>query len=338
MINQIVRLVSPRHLDIFFKEVQAGDDELIIRPLYLSICAADQRYYTGIRKKAVLDKKLPLCLIHEGVGQILHDPRAELKRGSCVALIPNQPTEEDAVIKENYRRGSYFRSSNSDGFMQNLLVLGRDRLLPIGNLDPQTAALLEPVSVIINALDQFSKVAHERRETFGVWGDGSIGYLMTLLLKHFFPRACTYIFGADRQKMEYFSFADHVYSINDIPRHLTIDHSFECVGGPSSADAVNQMINHINPQGAIGLLGVSENPVRIETRMVLEKGLTFFGNSRSSREDFEKAIEVLQDKAVAAYVRNLISELVVINSLDDIYNAFNADTNNPFKTVMRWQM
>ena len=35
------------------------------------------------------------------------------------------------------------------------------------------------------------------------------------------------------------------------------------------------MIDYIEPQGMISLLGVSENPVAINTRMVLEKGIIF---------------------------------------------------------------
>jgi ribitol-5-phosphate 2-dehydrogenase len=37
----------------------------------MSICAADQRYYTGSRDENVLSKKLPMSLIHEGVGEVV---------------------------------------------------------------------------------------------------------------------------------------------------------------------------------------------------------------------------------------------------------------------------
>lgn len=338
MINQVVRLVAPRHLEIFMREVEAAPDDVVVKPLFLSICAADQRYYTGARKKAVLDKKLPLCLIHEGVGQVLRDPKGQFAPGTKVVMVPNAPTEEDEIIKENYRRSSFFCSSNCDGFMQNLLCVDRKRALPIGAIEPQTASLLEPVSVVINAIDQFKKCAHGRRENFGVWGDGSIGFMMALMLKVVFPQSRVTVFGADAEKMEYFSFADASYSINAIPDNITVDHAFECVGGLTAADAVNQIIHTIQPQGSIGLLGVSENPVRVATRMVLEKGLTLYGNSRSGRDDFQSAIDILQDKAIAAYIRNLISEIVPVGDLGDIYYAFDSDSNNPFKTVMRWQM
>ena len=68
MINQVIKLVAPRRMETFFKEENIDDSSIVVRPRYLSICAADQRYYTGSRAKEILDKKLPLALIHEAVG------------------------------------------------------------------------------------------------------------------------------------------------------------------------------------------------------------------------------------------------------------------------------
>ena len=338
MINQIVRLVSPRRLDVFFKEENIGKNEVVVKPKYLSICAADQRYYMGTRKKEVLDKKLPLCLIHEATGEVLYDPQDELPRGRNVVLVPNTPHEEDSVIKENYRRSSSFCSSNTDGFMRNLIVIDRDRLLDIGTIDAETAALTELISVALNAIEQFERIAHSRRDKLGVWGDGSVGYITALMLKVIYPQAQIYVFGTNPQKLHYFSFADETFFINHVPKDLQLDHAFECVGSIAAADAVGQIIRLISPQGAIGLMGVSENPVRIDTRMVLEKGLLLFGNSRSGRSDFARAIEILHDRTVANYVRSLISEVVPVEDVGDIYAAFDNDVNNPFKTLMRWHL
>ncbi len=60
------------------------------------------------------------------------------------------------------------------------------------------------------------------------------------------------------------------------------------MGGKGSQQAIEQIINIINPEGSIALLGVSELPIQVNTRMVLEKGLTIIGSSRSGLKDFEK--------------------------------------------------
>lgn len=338
MINQVIKLVAPRRMETFFKEENIDDNLVVVRPRYLSICAADQRYYTGSRAKEILDKKLPLALIHEAVGEVLFDKTGEFKSGDNVVMIPNTPFEQDEVIKENYLRSSKFRSSSYDGFLQNVVLMRKDRVIKIGDIDLQIASLLEPISICVNAIEEFLKTAHKRRNIIGVWGCGTIGYLTTLLLKKYLPDSRIIIFGTNTEKMRYFSFVDEQIMINEVPEDLKIDHAFECVGGPRSEDAIKQMIKHINPQGTISLLGVSENPVPIETRMVLEKGLKLIGDSRSGYQDFYKAIEIMQDKKMQDYVENIIMDMVEVNNLNDIYKAFDLDLNNSFKTVMKWNI
>lgn len=49
MINQVYRLVSPRQFEITYKDESLISNKVVVRPTHLSICAADQRYYTGTR-------------------------------------------------------------------------------------------------------------------------------------------------------------------------------------------------------------------------------------------------------------------------------------------------
>ena len=58
MINQIYQLVAPRQFEITYSNENIKKNKVIVRPLYLSICAADQRYYTGKRDEQVLEKKI----------------------------------------------------------------------------------------------------------------------------------------------------------------------------------------------------------------------------------------------------------------------------------------
>lgn len=338
MINEVIKLVAPKRMEIFFQEENIDADTVIVRPKFLSICAADQRYYTGKRAKEILDKKLPLSLIHEAVGEVLYDPKKQFEKGDKVVLIPNTPIEQDEIIKENYLRTSKFRASSYDGFLQNVITMKRDRIIEIKNIDSKIASLSEPVSICINAIEEFLKTSHKRRDTIGVWGCGSIGYLTTLMLKKYFPNSKIIIFGTNEEKLNYFSFADETVLINHIPEDLKIDHAFECVGGKKSENAIEQIIDVINPQGTISLLGVSEEPIGINTRMVLEKGIKLIGNSRSGYEDFKKAIEIMQDDKIQDYIENIIVDTIKVNNVNDIYMAFDADLNNDFKTVMEWNI
>ena len=46
MINQSYRLFSPRQIKCELIDEKIAEDDIIVKPSYLSICAADQRYYT----------------------------------------------------------------------------------------------------------------------------------------------------------------------------------------------------------------------------------------------------------------------------------------------------
>ena len=338
MINETIKLIEPKKLEVNFEQLELPKNHILVKPTYMSICAADQRYYQGKRKKEVLEKKLPLILIHESIGEVLYDPKNEFKIGEKVVLIPNTPYEENDVIKENYRLTSKFRSSNCDGFMQNLVYMRRNRIIPIRNINPEIASLLELMSVSVNGIENFNEKAHLIRKKLAVWGDGSVAYITALLLKAYFPNSKITVIGLHMEKLSFFSFVDEVKLVNDVKDDFNVDHAFECVGGFGAESAIDQMIDCINPQGTITLLGVSEEPPHINTRMVLEKGLTILGNSRSGYTDFKKAVDLLQNEQMQDYVENIICDTIEINQLADIYKAFERDINNDFKTVMKWNL
>jgi len=338
MINEIIKLVEPKKLEVNFEELNWPKNHVIVEPTYMSICAADQRYYQGKRKKEALAKKLPLTLIHECVGKVLYDPKSEFEAGENVVLIPNTPYEESDIIKENYRLSTKFRSSSCDGFMQTMIRMRRDRIIPIKNINPEIASLLELMSVAVNGIENFIEKSHKRKETLAIWGDGSVAYVTALILKSYFPESKLIVLGVNREKLGYFSFVDETLLVNEVDENFKVDHAFECVGGGGAESAISQIIDCIQPQGCINLLGVSEDPPSINTRMVLEKGLTLLGNSRSGYSDFYKSVELLQDSQIQDYIENIICDRIEIKEVKDIHSAFEADLNNNFKTVMKWNM
>lgn len=339
MLNTVYRLVAPRRFEVAFNNIDLLGDSVIVRPTHLSICHADQRYYQGARPAEILAKKLPMALIHEGIGEVVYDAKGEFKPGESVVMIPNTPLEQDKVIAENYLRSSKFRASGFDGFMQDNVALSRDRLVRLpDNIDKTVAAFTELVSVSVHALRRLDATAHKKRETAGIWGDGNLGYITAVFFKAMFPDTKLCIFGVDREKLAGFTFADEVFTVQDLKSDLMIDHAIECVGGDASQKAIDQIIDHINPEGCISLLGVSEYPVPINTRMVLEKGLRIFGSSRSGRDDFLKTVQMYEENPeILSYLSNLVGAKIEINSIQDMKKAFEIDIQkNLGKTIMIW--
>ena len=85
-------------------------------------------------------------------------------------------------------------------------------------------------------------------------------------------------------------------------------------------------------------MGVSEYKVNINTRDILEKGLTLIGSSRSGRIDFEKAIEMLSNKKFERRFKNIIEREKPVRNIKDIHKVFMTDLNTAFKTVFKWEI
>jgi ribitol-5-phosphate 2-dehydrogenase len=339
MINQVYQLIAPRQIGIKFDEVSFKTEKVIVRPTYLSICAADQRYYTGKRDPEALRKKLPMALIHEATGVVVRDAAGEFRPGEKVLLIPNTPTVQDAYISENYLTTSRFRASGLDGFMQEYVFMDRDRLVRCERIQPEAAAVCELVSVAMHSVRTFIAGSHGRREVIGVWGDGNLGYVTSLMLTKLLPQAKIVVFGIDPYKLDFFSFAHSAVHIDEIPEGMRIDHAFECVGGQASESAIGQIIDHINPEGTVMLMGVSESSIPIKTRMMLEKGLRFIGRSRSGRQDFIETAKYLEQYPdLQARVKKIIREVIPVSNIAEISAAFEADLRQAFKTVMKWNV
>lgn len=341
MLNTVYRLSAPRRIDVAIVNEQVDADTLIVRPRLLSICHADQRYYQGTRPPEVLAQKLPMALIHEGLGEVALDRTGTFQPGELVVMIPNVPSEQDPIAAENYLRTSKFRGSSFDGLMQELVFTTPDRVVGVPrDIDPYVASFTELVSVSMHAVSRFKRFSHARRETIGVWGDGNLGFITALLLRKIMPDSKLIIFGLSEDKLSDFTFADARIVTSQIPADLQVDHAFECVGGMGCASAIEQMIDVVRPEGTLSLMGVSENPVPINTRMVLEKGLRLYGSSRSGREDFEATIDLYHaDPSVPAYLQRLIGQVVPVESVADIAEAFELDQRKiAGKTIMEWRI
>lgn len=339
MINTKYKLIKPFEIEEVFTNLDMNkENNVIVKPKYLSICKADLRYYLGDRTPSVLKDRLPLVLIHEACGTILYDKSMEFEKNSKVILLPNISDNSNKYL-ENYRLNSVFCSSRADGFMQEVVSLNKNQILPYKNIEDEIASFIEFITIGVHAVNSFLKFANEYRNKIAIFGDGALGYTVACILKYYLPNAYISVVGVSSSKLELFSFVDEVLTVDEIPNDFYFDHGFECVGGSKSGDAVNKIVDCINPEGTIILLGVSEKKVEINTRMILEKGISLVGRSRSSREDFIQTIDLLENnETLKQRFKKLISTIININCVDDIHRAFAISQGELFKTVLKWNL
>lgn len=350
MINQVIQLTKPKTFEIVTEHVELLETHVIVRPTYLSICHADQRYYKGMRSEEVLNKKLPMALIHEAIGEIQYDPLNQFKYGERVVLIPNIPgsffgypqsqSEKNEKIGENYCPNGKFRSSGFDGFMQEVVLQPRSLIVKAPSYIPSAVlSITELVSVCVHALRRFTYYSHGDNQCIGIWGDGNIAYILSLFIKRKYPNSKVIVFGKHADKLEMFSFVDETYLLYDKLNNLKVNHFFECVGGEAQASILDKMIEMICPGGTISSLGVSESKVPLNIRLMMEKGIILVGDSRSGIQDFKEAIDFMEDEFILSYLNNLISNVIQVHNIKEVHRAFGLDSLKHYgKTVMEWQM
>ncbi len=315
MIKKVLKLVKPGVFLPFFEEAVYDETKVLVRPLYLSICAADRRYFQGNRPAEVLAKKLPMALFHEATGIVLNDPQNIYEKGQNVVLLPGDFTIDDNI--SNYREHAFFRSSNDDGFTQETMLLNHKDIIPIPSKNRHLYVYTELLSVCCHALRRLeSRVEIQSGQSVGIWGDGIMGFMMALTLHTFSPHLQLHIFGKHDEKLQLFSFAHNKINIMHCHKKILIDYAFECVGGNSASKAIEHIITMIKPCGHMVLMGVSEIAPTVNTRIILEKGLSLFGSSRSQRQDFEKALKIFEDKD------NMATLELITNNFPDVTKAF----------------
>ena len=344
MFTNIYKVTSPGVVEEFIDTVNDIDTKVLVKVDVMAICKADIRYFLGLRDKYVLEHKYPLAPIHEAVGHVVKDPTGTFKPGDKVILIPNSVDEgindhsnrrcarED--LGENYYPKAVFRSSNADGFMRNYYTCEPDLLVKYERVEPELAVFSELLSVANAAL---RRINFNEVEKLALFGDGIMAYIVYVLLVNDHPDLDVTVFGVDKAKLSKFKKAKT--TTYEEYKGDKFDTLIECVGGKFSEDAIENMINLSIVGADLILMGVSENKIGVSTRVVLEKGLSLKGVTRSNRKDFEHVSEILKKKEVQDDLSIMVLSKNKINSVIDVYRCFELDINNRTeigKNIMIW--
>ena len=104
--------------------------------------------------------------------------------------------------------------------------------------------------------------------------------------------------------------------------------AIEAVGGNASGIAANQAIDKLYSGGKLILSGVANDNVPLNTRMVLEHGISIRGTTRSVRCDFEKAVELLRIPEFREHIKALLLSVREVNNIRDYYAVFEEESKS----------
>lgn len=335
MFAKSYKITEPKRFEIFVEDIR--NENVLVRPDYLAVCKADIRYYLGNRSLSILKRKFPMSLIHEATGVVVRDKSGELKSGQRVVLLPCRRSECDGSkcevcvrdnphLLDNYCPESKFCSSNYDGFSKELIDLDKEYMIPIPDDIGEEAVFSELISVGCCALRRAGFTEGESVKSVTVWGDGIMGYIISLVAKYGFGCEVN-IVGLSKEKLEKFDFANVYYS-NDIEALPRMSVAIEAVGGNASGIAANQAIDKLYSGGKLILSGVANDNVPLNTRMVLEHGISIRGTTRSVRCDFEKAVELLTIPEFRKHIKTLLLSVREVNNIRDYYAVFEEESKS----------
>ena len=346
MFINIFKVTSPGVIEEFIDAINPDEQNVLIKVDTMAICKADIRYFLGNRDINVLNHKYPLAPIHEATGIVIKDPTDHYQPGDKVILVPNS-VDEDYLkddsnrrcqrpdLGDNYYPKAIFRSSTADGFLRNFYLCSPDLLVKYDQtIDPSIAVFSELLSVAHAAIRRinFSEV-----KKMALFGDGIMAYIVYIMLVNNYPKLDLTVFGIDDNKLAHFKKAQTAKV--ESYQGDKFDTLIEAVGGKFSEVAINQMIDLAIPGADLILMGVSEEKVQINTRVILDKGLSLKGVTRSNKQDFEFVAKMLNNKAVIDDLSIMVLSKNKINSVNDIYKCFEEDINNKTligKNIMHW--
>lgn len=352
VISKVYSLVKPGVIEEVEKERPVPEGWVAVEPQYGSICHADLRYFAGQRRPEALAKKLPMALIHEGVAIVKESNSDAFQAGDRVVVVPNIPgqilhpeIEQKPDVPVNYSKGNAFLGSGYDGMAQSCLVHPAECLVKIPDEIPfEVAVLAELSSVSHHAISHIEERLKDPNTKVALFGDGPVGYFTAAMLHFLYgiDSSRFVVFGADDEKLSNFTFVRtaNVLNYDFATETERFDVLLESTGGKFSSSALNQAIDIADVNASIIFMGVTEELVPINTRDILEKGITAYGSSRSSTVDFEAVVKGMKNPAYREALKKILPEHIdEITSGEDFANVMARYVENPGwkKTVMHFK-
>jgi (R,R)-butanediol dehydrogenase / meso-butanediol dehydrogenase / diacetyl reductase len=273
----------------------------------VGVCGTDIAIYKGKHPRA----KAPLIMGHEvgGVVDTINgDAPADVAPGTRVTFFPlitcgvcRTCLSGKTYVCENLK----LIGIDTDGGMAEYMIVPTEALVPVPeSWSGEMAALMEPVAV---ALHSVKRSSIKLGDTVLITGAGIIGILCGQMAK---AAGALHVVIADlvESRLEIAAGAGLIPAnlkndgeldriITDLTGGAGVDVTMECSG---AAGAQPLTTKHTRVLGEVLLVGMPKDPPPVDIRMVTFKELSMAGTRVYERIDFERSIELLDQKRITA--------------------------------------
>lgn len=293
-------------LEVDVPEVREND--ILVKVAAGSLCGSDVHYYEWLPGSQFI--RVPVILGHEFSGEVVRvgSEVGVVNVGDRVAAMPSMPCGRCASCRTG--RGDLCANRLvpgllSDGFFAEYgrLTAGANIFKLPENVSYEAAALLEPFSVALNAIDISNlKIGGQT----AVLGPGPIGLFTLQLLKvggaSLVMMAGT---GADGKRLELADRlgADVIVDVekeDPITRALDLtgtglDLVFEATGNPKS---VSQGLSMVKPGGKVVLIGIHPGPAEFDPTPMVRGRKIIMGAYTYDVQTWERALAIISSGLV----------------------------------------
>ena len=302
-------------------EPEPGPGEVLIRVRACGICGTDQHIYDGD-----FGGPLPMIGGHELAGDVVAvgpDMLGDVEVGQRVAVNPNLFCGSCFFCRRGQvnhcLRWSAIGVTRHGGFA-DYVVAPEANAYPIGDLDYESAAFIEPISCVVYGVKRLRVPVGANAL---IYGAGPIGLLMLQLVAHGGASDVAMVdlkqdkldlartLGAGEAVLAGPDADDALREISPLGFDVVVD----CTGVPA---VVEHMFTHVRNEGKLLFFGVNPTEARVAVSPydVYRKDLEILG-SFALRYTFHDALVLLENGTI--YVAPLLSDRFAIDGFPEAF-------------------
>ena len=295
-----IQITAPSEMKVVdLEKPHCGAGEVLLRIQSVGFCGSDLNTSRGLNPMV----KMPVVPGHE-IGAVIEETGADvpqhLVKGMAVTVNPYT----NCGVCPSCRNRRYNACEHNEtlgvqrwGAMCEFIALPWQKIIPIGDITVQHAALIEPMSVGFHAVSRAQVVDTDVVMVIGC-GMVGVGAVVRAIMRGAKVVAC----DMDDEKLAIVRGLGAEYTINsakenvherlqEITQGRGCDVVIEAVGAPVT---YQMAVNEVAFTGRVVCIGYAKQDVQFTTKLFVQKELDIRGSRNALPEDFEGVIRYLQ--------------------------------------------
>lgn len=272
-----------------------------------AICGSDMHYWKGEKAPEKLRARIPLILLHEGVCLDVSSGKRVVPLAGYAINVP-----ENFRGRENLWPSLPYMGATAHGLARTHFLYPQELLVSVpGVVSDEVATLTEPFSVALKAVDESGALSEKQ---VAVIGTGGLAYLLVLALR--FEKNVSekniWVFGISDESLKIFNglarLVNYKKSAVFARPNFGYDLVFEAVGGPNMQKILSFAFDLVAPGGKLGVLGIADGDILIPANRLVNHSISLDGLTRSTKNEYVLALELLSRQDIHNLARKLINE------------------------------